>query len=76
MRCIQIPAGWGLPGLDEATAERLYEQVKAQTLAGPQPEAIKGAYVEEYLEAAELAGAPIVNDPKVRGAATLGQVSA
>lgn len=69
--CVQVPASWGLPGLDEATAERLYALVKAQTRAGPQPEAIKVTYVHEWLEAAELAGRPIVDDPKVCGTATL-----
>lgn len=62
-----MPASWGLNGLDEATAERLYAQVKAQTLAGPQPEAIKMTYVPEWLEAGAMSGSPIANDPKVRG---------
>ena len=68
---MQVPASWGLPGLDEETAERLYAKVKAQTRAGPQPEEIKGTYASEWLEAAELAGSPIVDEPKVHGAATL-----
>ena len=59
---MQVPAGWGLPGLDEANAERLCAQVKVQTSAGPQPDAIEVKHVPQWLEAAELAGISIVDD--------------
>ena len=61
-----MPASWGLQGLDEAAVERLYSQVIEQTLAGPQPEALKMTYLPEWLEANELAGSPAVVDPKVQ----------
>ena len=66
-----MPAIWGLPGLDEATADRLYDQVKSQTLASPQPEPIRMTYTDEWLDAAVLAGSPIEEDPKVRGTCPL-----
>ena len=62
-----MPASWGLPGLDEATADRLYEQVKARTLAGPQPEPIKMPYTPFWLEAAEMSGATIIESTEARG---------
>ena len=67
-----MPASWGLQGLDEAAVERLYSQVIEQTLAGPQPEALKMTYLPEWLEANVLAGSPLVDDPKVRGRCALG----
>jgi hypothetical protein len=60
-----VVASWKLTGLDEATADRLYEKVKAQTLAGPQPESLKMTYLDEWLEANVLAGSVLVDEPKV-----------
>lgn len=62
---VQVPASWGLTGLDEATVERLYAKVKAQTQAGPPPENLKQTYLSEWLESNVIAGNPIVDDPKV-----------
>jgi hypothetical protein len=62
--CLQVVASWNLTGLDEATADRLFEKVKAQTLAGPQPESLKMTYVDEWLLANVLAGSVLVDDPK------------
>jgi hypothetical protein len=60
-----VVASWNLTGLDEATADRLYEKVKAQTRAGPQPESLKMSYLDEWLQANVLAGSVLVDDPKV-----------
>lgn len=65
-----MPASWGLTGLDEATADRLYAKVKAQTQAGPQPEDLKMEYVDEFLQAAVNDGSPLVADPVVRSDST------
>jgi hypothetical protein len=60
-----VVASWGLTGLDEATADRLYEKVKAQTSAGPQPERLKMTYLDEWLQANERAGSQLLDSPKV-----------
>jgi hypothetical protein len=65
MRAMQVVASWKLTGLDEANADRLYEKVKAQTRAGPQPESLKMTYLDEWLQANVLAGSVLVDDPKV-----------
>jgi hypothetical protein len=62
---MQVVASWKLTGLNEVTADRLYEKVKAQTLAGPQPESLKMTYLDEWLKANVLAGSVLVDDPKV-----------
>lgn len=62
---VQVPTSWGLTGLDVATADRLYSRVMAQTQAGPQPQDIETAFVDEVLEAAVAAGSDLVADPKV-----------
>jgi hypothetical protein len=64
-RLLQVVASWNLTGLDEATADRLYEKVKAQTMAGPQPESLKMTYLDEWLQANVQAGSVLVDDPKV-----------
>jgi hypothetical protein len=64
-RALQVVASWNLTGLDEVTADRLYEKVKAQTLAGPQPESLKMTYLDEWLQANVLAGSLLVDNPKV-----------
>jgi hypothetical protein len=63
--CLQVVASWNLTGLDEANVDRLFEKVKAQTLAGPQPESLKMTYLDEWLLANMLAGSVLVDDPKV-----------
>jgi hypothetical protein len=60
-----VVASWNVAGLDEANANRLYEKVKAQTLAGPQPESLKMTYLDEWLQANVLAGSVLVDEPKV-----------
>jgi hypothetical protein len=62
---LQVVASWKLTGLDEATADRLYAKVKAQTLAAHQPESLKNTYLDHWLKANVLAGAALVDDPKV-----------
>jgi hypothetical protein len=64
-RSLQVVASWNLTGLDEASADRLYGKVKAQTRAGPQPENLKMTYLDEWLLANVLAGSVLVEDPKV-----------
>jgi hypothetical protein len=63
---LQVVASWNLTDLDEATADRLYAKVKAQTLAGPQPASLKMTYLDEWLQANVQAGSVLVDDPKVR----------
>jgi hypothetical protein len=60
-----VVASWNLTGLDAATVDRLFEKVKEQTLAGPQPESLKMTYLDEWLQANVLAGSVLVDDPKV-----------
>jgi hypothetical protein len=60
-----VVASWGLTGLDAVTADRLYEKVKAQTSAGPQPDNLKMTYLSEWLEANVRVGAELVASPKV-----------
>lgn len=62
---MQLPASWGLTGLDEATAERLYAKVVERTLARPQSGELEMTYLPEWLEANINAGNPLVEDPKV-----------
>jgi hypothetical protein len=62
---LQVIASWNLTGLDEANVDRLFAKVKAQTLAGPQPENLKMTYLYEWLLANVLAGSVLVDDPKV-----------
>jgi hypothetical protein len=65
LSALQVVVDWNLTGLDEATVERLYAKVKAQTMAGPQPEGLKMTYLDEWLLANVQAGSVLVDDPKV-----------
>lgn len=53
---MRVAAGWGLTDLDESTVGRLYEKVRAQTLAEPQLGDRKMEYLPERLQAGDMSG--------------------
>ena len=56
------PASWGIAGLDEAAADRLYEKAAAQVSLAVPPASLQQTYVEDWIDAATAAGITVVPD--------------
>ena len=63
--CMQVVEGWGIEGLDAATAERLYGKVREQLAVAQPPPELTTSYNEEYFAANEAAGVDVVAPPDV-----------
>ena len=53
-----VPAAWGVRGLTERVARRLFARAARQLRVAPPPPALEHAYVHEWLEAAASQGVP------------------
>lgn len=61
----QVPAGWGVTGLDAATAGELYERVRTKLNVAQPPPALTTSYHAEYFEANAAVGVKVIEPPEV-----------
>lgn len=71
---LQIPASWGVNGLDVDTAGRLYNKARTQLSVGPMPDNLRTAYLDDFMHANEMLGMEYTTGEQVLCLATSQQL--